>query len=803
MPRRPKDILLPALLFVGNLALLGPYLVAEFSLRGWSAEYTSIGLARLFQQQHFTWNPLWYGGIPFHYSGPPLLPGSVALLAWLVPGLSVARAYHLVSGLAYALAPVTLYFLARYLLGSRLWAAVAALAYSVLPSAIYLLPDPAGLAGRYGRAPWPFVTLLEYGEAGHLAVAALLPLVLLAAWRALEDFRFFHYSVASFAAALLPLTSQSGTVALTMGLGAVLVAQGRIVGLGRTPDYRTAIKRTLAIWVTAHTLGAFWLTAGSFATRASLAYVEHLAERVLLSEMSLFAVGAVAAAGVLLSLAMWSRTPPVVAFLLAWIALAGASGLAFSQAGSDFFSEPWRSGVEFHMALALALGLVLSLLPKPRRLTVLAAPIIIATLGATLGASHLFLRTAWSHQFAADPHATLFYQITDWLARQPPGRVFVSGEPAGTLNVFADIPQVGGGSPQGAVNPLILAAQREAALGSCDSPQKARRLAQLWPRALGCRRVLVHSAASQEYYHHYVFPERFAGLPQLLNNGRGDKIYAVPGAGPTAVVVSLGALRRLPALRSTDDRRALAAYVAWAEGKRRARFQWLRYDRARVSENLGRGEAILVKTNYDSGWHARGGQFRLTADPIGFLLLEPLRSGGQTFDLHYRGSWDLWLGRGLAAVTALVLLLGGVSPLRFALGLAVVWLASFGVWTWKESRHGLGNRIAVAREAFGRLQPPLISPGGIVDAESYQPPPLAPARPVAIFGRNLGAPQDRLRILVDGREAGVLDRSSRRVRIELPPMAGARRVEIAPEVNGCRGNSFMVDVRGGAASQGR
>ena len=185
-------------------------------------------------------------------------------------------------------------------------------------------------------------------------------------------------------------------------------------------------------------------------TRASLAYVEHLAERVLLSEMSLFAVGAVAAAGVLLSLAMWSRTPPIVAFLLAWIALTGASGLVFLQAGNDSFSKPWRSGVEFHMALALALGLVLSLQPKPLRLTLLAAPIIIATLGATLGASHLFLRTTWRHQFAADPRAILFYQLTDWLARQPPGRVFVSGEPAGTLNVFTDIPQVGGGSPQGA-----------------------------------------------------------------------------------------------------------------------------------------------------------------------------------------------------------------------------------------------------------------------------------------------------------------------------------------------------------------
>ena len=798
MPRQPRDILLPTLLFVGNLALLGPYLVSEFSPRGWSGEYTSIGLARLFLQQHFTWNPLWYCGIPFHQADPPLFHGSVALLAWLIPGLSVARAYHLVSGLAYALAPVTLYFLARYLLGSRLWAGVAALAYSVLPSAMYLLPDPAGLAAGYGRAPWPFVTLLEYGAAQHLAAAALLPLVLLAAWRALEEFQFFRYSVASFAAALLLLTSRSGTLALTLGLGAVLVGQARVLGFGLTVDYRTATLRTLAIWVAAHSLTAFWLPASFFAANASLVYVRRPVQQVLLSEVSLFTIGVVAAAGVLLSLALWSRMPRVVAFLLAWIALTGVSGLLFLQFGNDF-SEPWRSGVEFHMALALALAGLLSLLPRPRRAALLVAPIIIALLGA----SHLFLRTAWSHQFAADPRGTLFYQLTDWLDRQRPGRVFVSGEPAGTLNAFTDIPQVSGGSSQGSANPLILAAQREAALGSCDSPQRARRLAELWPRALGCRYVLAHSAASREYHHHYIFANRFARLPQLWNNRRGDTIYAVPGTGQTAVVVDLAALRRLPTLRSTADQRALAAYVAWARGKRPARLQWVRHDRARVSENLARGEAILVKTNYDPGWHARDGQFRLSADPIGFLLLEPQRKSRQSFELRYRGSWDLWLGRGLAAVTALVLLLGGVSPLRFALILAVAWLASFGVWAWQEVPQGVGSRIAVAHDTFRRVQPPLISPGGIVDAESYQPPPLEPGRPVAIFGRNFGTARDRLRILVDGREAHVLDRSRGRVTIELPPMAGTRPVEITARVNGCRGNAFLVDVHGGASSQQR
>jgi len=788
MLRRPRDILIPVLLVLGNLLILGPHLISEFSSRAWNAEYKSIGLARIFYEQHFTWNPLWYGGIPFHHADLPLFHAAVALLAWLIPGISAANAYHLVSALAYAAVPVTLYFLVQHLFESRPWAAAAAVAYSVLPSPLYLLAAPGALAARYGRAPWPFIALLEYGDGPHLAATAMLPLALLAAWRAQQEFRFLHYALASFAAAFILLTSRQGAMGLATGLAAVAVAHVPRVG------YRTAILRTLAILATALVVSAFWLTPGFVVTTSVLVYVRRLAQQVLLAQVSVANLATLAMACILLRLAVWERRiPRNIGFLLAWVALAGCAVSLFAPVGDDPLAERWRYGLPLHLALAVALGGLLALLPEPLWHWRMA----IAAMALTLAASHLFLRTAWRYQPRADARATLFYQIADWLARQPPGRVFVSGEPAGTLNVFRDIPQASGGSEQGASNPLIVAAHREAALGSCDSAQRARRLAEMWARALGCRYVLAHSAASREYYHAYVFPERFAGLAELWSNGRGDLIYGVPGAGDGAVgavVVDLAAMRRLAPLRSTEDANALAAYVAWAEGKRAARVAWTRHDRARLVENLARGEAILIKTNYDPGWDERHRNFRLSADPIGFLLLEPGRSGMLSGELGYRGAWDLWLGRGLAAVFALVLLLGGVPPLRLGLGLGVVWLALLGVWAWREAPRLMGQRIVVAHEAFRRIQPPLIAPGGIVDAETYQQPPLRIGRPVTILGRNFGGSGQGLRVLADGREARLLSRSGHKVTMELPPLSGSQRVEIAVEVNGCRGNAFVVEV---------
>ena len=81
-----------------------------------SIEGAYIGIAR-YAMAHWgdlTWFPLWYGGVPYQNTYPPLLHWCVALVAWM-RGITPAHAYHWTTALAYCLGPVTLFALVRRL----------------------------------------------------------------------------------------------------------------------------------------------------------------------------------------------------------------------------------------------------------------------------------------------------------------------------------------------------------------------------------------------------------------------------------------------------------------------------------------------------------------------------------------------------------------------------------------------------------------------------------------------------------------------------------------------------------------
>ena len=110
LPKR-TDVLIAAGLFGGALLLLGPWLTTDLSDQPWNNGYIYIAIARLFRDRSSMWNALQYGGSPFHFLYPPIFP----TLTGLIPFLSIGHAFHLLSGIGYALAPVCLYFLARQL----------------------------------------------------------------------------------------------------------------------------------------------------------------------------------------------------------------------------------------------------------------------------------------------------------------------------------------------------------------------------------------------------------------------------------------------------------------------------------------------------------------------------------------------------------------------------------------------------------------------------------------------------------------------------------------------------------------
>ena len=110
MPDR-TDASIATGLFAGSLALLGPWLLTDLSNQPWNNGYIYIAIARMFRDRASMWNPLQYGGSPFHFLYPPMLP---TLAAWL-RFLSIGHAFHIVSGIGYALAPVCIYILGRVL----------------------------------------------------------------------------------------------------------------------------------------------------------------------------------------------------------------------------------------------------------------------------------------------------------------------------------------------------------------------------------------------------------------------------------------------------------------------------------------------------------------------------------------------------------------------------------------------------------------------------------------------------------------------------------------------------------------
>jgi hypothetical protein len=340
-----------------------------------------------------------------------------------------------------------------------------------------------------------------------------------------------------------------------------------------------------------------------------------------------------------------------------------------------------------------------------------------------------------------------------------------------------------GGPGQDVSNYLIFAAQRQVAFG-CGSDSE--RIAELWRRALNVRYLVVNGARSREYYHWFSRPEKFAVLPVAWDNGAGDTIYDAPGFdGHSAVVVNLPAMYRLPRLTATSDAAFLAAYAAWAAGTRPASIHWNGPDSAVVDAELAADEAVLVKINDDRGWQASGAT--TASDPIGFLLIRS-RSGQRHFALKFTASWDVWLGRAITLLTVVLLLFGVPKPWIAALAVVPA-VAAFGLLA-----SALPPTVKVAEEAFVRLQPPTISPQGIVDSATNRPPPFARDRLISAYGVNFGSSTDTAQVWLNGRSAEIVYRSPNMITFKLPPGADPRTA-VSVEVNACRGNAFTVETR--------
>jgi hypothetical protein len=197
------------------------------------------------------------------------------------------------------------------------------------------------------------------------------------------------------------------------------------------------------------------------------------------------------------------------------------------------------------------------------------------------------------------------YRMSDWMASHfPQARTLVVGSVRFWWDTWHDLAQVSGGSEQGLINRKLPLAGWELTLGS--NPEMSVR----WLTALGADAVIVSDKQSQEIYHDFQLPGKFAGvLPVLYDDHQGNVIYQVPRRYPSlARVVDRARFEALQPLQQTNLDLLRAYTAAIEEGRDSPTITaWNGTDELRVHARVAQGQSVLVQVTYDPAWHAYSG----------------------------------------------------------------------------------------------------------------------------------------------------------------------------------------------------
>ncbi|MBK9169168.1 MAG: hypothetical protein IPM24_17120 [Bryobacterales bacterium] len=608
---RCPDLLATLVIALLAACLAGPLFTLEY-LDNWSSiESTFISDAR-YLQDHWPrpgWQPNWYNGTRFNYIYPPALRyGTAGLARWLE--IPTVRAYHLYIGVFYAIGIAGIFVMVRTMGGGRRAAWLGAAAALLAPAHLFFadIRDDS-LAGM----PVRLHVLMRYGEGPHMSALACLPWGLAAGFLALRGPNPPAVAAAAAAAALVVSTNFYGAMAMATCwvflVAAVWITSGRMA----------VVARAAGVAALAYGLTAAWLTPSYL--RATIENLRLVAEPG--NWWSRWA-----ALGFLLvygALAWWlGRGRPA----RAWALFLGgtASYFALDVLGNRFLGyriagEPTRLVPELELWLSLAAMSALAwLADRPGRWPKLLAALAVAGIFWT---ATPYVRRPW-RIFAADrnPEARIEYRVQQWIGDNLPGaRTATTGSVRFWFNAWRDLPQLGGGSEQGIVNQLIIRAQYE--LTMAEEPE----LAVQWAQAMGVDAIVVHGKESQEEYHDYVYPNKFAGvLDALWDSGAGDTIYRVPRRWPgIARVVDRAAIDALPPMQLLDPPDIVPEYARLAEEGPEAVSRWESVESLRVRASLKEGQSLLIQASYDPAWRAATGSMHLPVrrDPLGQMLVDP------------------------------------------------------------------------------------------------------------------------------------------------------------------------------------
>jgi len=628
-----------ALLFL-NLFLVRRLLTIEYLDQMGSIEGSFIAIARWARENwsDLSWYPLWYGGIPFANTYPPLLHRTVALVSALL-GWTPAHAYHAVTALLYSLGPVTLYGLALRISGSRAYSFAAGLFYSLTSTSALLIPavhrDAGGIWGTRRLQ-----ALVQYGEGPHIMALTLLPLAVLLLDVAYQRRRGAWWLAAALGLAAVSLTNWVGAAALTMAAVAWLLAREE------GPWWRN--------WLTAAALAAPAYLIASPGIPPSAIRGVALNERYVSGAASsgFWKLAALAATLLVTAAALRAlRLRVRIRFAVLFLLPTAVTTLAYEWFRVSLVPQSSRYHLEMEMAIALLAAFLAQALFKraDRSLTVAVACLllVVSAYGVRRCSRILDPRIR-----PIDIERTIEYTEAKWFDRNMDGgRVFAPGSVGFFLNVFTDTPQFAGGFDQGAVNRLWTQAQYQILSGE-NAGEKEGEVAVLWLNAFGVDAVAVSGPESRETFKPFRNPRKFDGLlPELRREG-DDVVYRVPRRSTSlAHVVRAGDLpSHVP--ESGLDMDPVRPYVAALEDPSlpAATFTWRNRHSATITAPLQPDHILSVQISYHHGWKASvGGEPRpVYRDNLGQLVVEPRCQGPCTVEILYDGGTEMLVCRVLS-----------------------------------------------------------------------------------------------------------------------------------------------------------
>ncbi|MFA5070488.1 MAG: hypothetical protein WC528_04380 [Patescibacteria group bacterium] len=655
-------VIVPVLLVILNIYIIYPLFSGDYNQNISSIEVAFFTDAKFIYDHfpHLTWMPDWYIGFPFHNIYTPFLPFMIALLHWLVGGVTFAHFYRILMALFYIIGPVSLYFFVRYLTGRHFAGLFAAIGYSILPSFSYLIGGTSAYGDMIHRGPVQLVILQVFGEGPHLAALSLAPLAALAFLWALRQPKFSHHLLAAVAIGLVGLINWFGLVTLILMLLAVWLSEIFKGEGGRKT------KNTITIFSMAYGLIAFWFNLSFI--KSSLGFGgggraegDILANYLKLLPMIPILLPVIVALGWLLSKKI-KKLPGLFVGLL-WLIIFLIVTVSWYRWGIAFLPQPPRFLTEVNLAAFIVLaifqdGILKKILPDSQagEKKIGKGKHVFGGLYVVLVLLAIFY---FSRSFLANPHdllkpheditKTYPFEVAKFLDSNVSQneRVLASGNIAFWLDYFSDVSQVKGAADQAATHPFWSHAIYQITTGENAPEGRAGEMALVWLKALNANYIVVNTPLSHDPFYDFKDPEKFETLEKVYES-QGDVVYAVPLTNPSlAQVVDEDRYGRLEAPTNGVDYQSVKAYADWVDKQAKpANFNWINNDTFEIQADVNDGDLVSAQITFDKGWQITGSGHRLKTakDVMGNLVIFPRTSGQLIIRGRYKNTWDVGFG---------------------------------------------------------------------------------------------------------------------------------------------------------------